>query len=78
MENNTNTWLSVYGRKINEILFQLEKHSMMNTAGGALNLKDIATFLIGAVNEIKKAQIENDTLKTKLVELIKKYNIKEE
>ena len=74
---NSNTWLAVYGRKINEIIFQLERHSMMNTTGGILNLKNVATYLTGAVKEIQKVQLENTELKAKLKELHSKYNIKE-
>ena len=71
----SNDWLAVYGRKINEIIFQLERHSMMNTTGGILNLKNVASFLTGAVKEIKKVQSEKDELKNKLKDLHNKYNI---
>jgi len=74
----SNTFLSVYGNKINKMIFQLEKHSMMNTTGGTLNLKSIGTFLKGSMNEIRKIQKENDDLKIKLKELTKKINVKEE
>ncbi len=74
---NSNTWLAVYERKINELIFQLERHSMMNTAGGVLNLKIICAYLKGAVNEIKKVEEENIQLKNKLKDLYKKHNIKD-
>lgn len=66
---NNNNWLAVYGRKINEILYQLERHSMMNTTGGLVDLKQVASYLTGAVKEIQKVQLENDELKERLQEL---------
>ena len=64
-----NTWLSVYSKKINAILFDLEKHAMMNTGGGLLNLRQIASFLKGALEEIRKQDVQIRNLEEEISRL---------
>ena len=70
-----NTWLAVYGKRINELIYQLETHVMMNTAGGIINLNTVCTYLTGAVKEIQKIEKENEELRNDLNNLYKKCNI---
>lgn len=63
-----NDWLSVYGKTVGIMVYELEKHKMMNTGNGLVNLGRVASFLSTACKEIEKLHSENIQLKQKLVE----------
>jgi len=68
-----NTWLQLYGPKIRNVLLELEKHIMMNTGGGSINLKVISSYLKASYDELNRVTNENIELQKKLNELEKKY-----
>lgn len=67
-----NIWLETYGRRIDKLVYELEKYRLNGSYGGNLNLGEIISLFKGAKLEItnlgikliklKEIEIEKDTM----------------
>jgi len=53
-----NVWLETHGRRVERLLYELDKHHMAGSYGGSLNLQEIMTLFRGAKREIERLQTE--------------------
>ncbi len=58
-----NAWLVFQGRRIDQLIYDIEKYRLSGSYGGNLNLAEIISLFKGAKTEITKLQKEIDNLK---------------
>lgn len=61
-----NVWMETQGRRVDHLLYDLEKYRMSGSYGGELNLNEIIILFKGAKHEINKLQSEIFKLKKKI------------
>lgn len=63
-----NIWLETYGKRIDNLVYDLEKYRLNGSYGGNLNLGEIISLFKGAKLEITNLSIKLIELKEKEVE----------
>jgi hypothetical protein len=75
---NTNPFLSVNKRKIDNLIYQCEEYRASGSYGGRLNLFDIIYTMKSLVQEIETLQDKLDKVENALSSSIQKDQIKQE
>lgn len=65
-----NLFLNAYGRRIGEIIYQLQSTSMMSIPTGTVKLSEVANILNGCKVEISKQENKIKELNDRIDELI--------
>lgn len=58
----SNTFLQTYNHQISSLANDLERYALMGTSDTKLNLREVSTLFMGAINEIKSLQSKVDAL----------------